>query len=172
MEYSNIEELPREKLLELCNIYAKNWLAHDGLWFQSIEQKHGMDEAMEHDINAWTKFTVIEARRIKQFLGLPERAGIDGLRRALRFRLYASLNIDEIEITGNVLVYKVKSCRVQSARERKGMPYHPCKAVGIPEYSLFAKTIDDRFEMEAISCFPDMVDEDYKCIWKFTLNEG
>jgi hypothetical protein len=31
---SAIDELSREKLLVLINNFAKNWLAHDGLWFQ------------------------------------------------------------------------------------------------------------------------------------------
>lgn len=169
-EYRNIEELPREKLLELVNMYAKDWLAHDGVWFQSIEQKHGMDEAMEHDVNAWARFSPIEAKRIKQLLELPEQAGVDGLARALRFRFYASLNTDEIIIKGNTLTYRVTSCRVQSARERKGMPYHPCKSVGIVEYGNFAKVIDDRFTTEVISCYPDVTDDTCKCAWRFTLH--
>ena len=171
MSYDNIAELPREKLVELVDIYAKNWLAHDGLWFQSIEAKRGMDEAMEHDINAWRKFTVIEARRIKEFLGLPERAGLDGLRRALMFRLYAPLNQAEITIEGNVLTYDVVTCRVQRARERKGMEFHPCKAVGVVEYGGFAKTIDDRFTTECVSCYPDMTKLESCCVWRFTLAE-
>ncbi|MDL2237228.1 DUF6125 family protein [Christensenellaceae bacterium OttesenSCG-928-K19] len=169
--YNRIEDLPKEKLLELCQNFAKNWLAHDGLWFQSIEAKRGMEEAMEHDENAWRRFTVIEARRVKQLLELPEQAGIVGLARALRFRMYALLNEDEIEIEGNTLTYKVKTCRVQNARERKGMEFHPCKSVGIPEYTYFAQTIDDRFRTEAVSCYPDLTEPEYKCVWKFTLEE-
>jgi len=30
----------------------------DGVWFQSVEQKVGMDEAIEHDKNAWRNFTI------------------------------------------------------------------------------------------------------------------
>ncbi len=170
MDYEKIEDLPREKLIELCSIYAKNWLAHDGLWFQSIEKKHGMDEAMEHDIHAWERFTVVEARRIKSFLELPEHAGIDGLRRALMFRLHAPLHEQSLQVSGNTLTYKVISCRVQDARERKGMELHPCKTVGIPEYTNFAKVIDERFTTECISCYPDLTDSTCKCIWKFTLH--
>lgn len=167
--YEKIEDLPREKLLELLTIFAKDWLALDGLWFQSIEQKRGMDEAMEHDANAWARFTVLEARRIKALLGLPARAGVEGLRRALRFRLYAPLNEDEIEVAGGALTYRVTSCRVQAARERKGMPLHPCKSVGILEYTGFAREIDDRFEVECLSCHPDRSDETCKCAWRFVL---
>lgn len=169
--YDSITDLPREKLLELVAIYAKNWLAHDGVWFQSIEKKLGMDEAMEHDINAWRSFTVIEARRIKEFLGLPERAGLEGLRCALGFRFYASLNRAEIRIEGNTLTYDVTSCRVQTARARKGMEFHPCKPVGLVEYDGFAKTIDDRFTTECVSCYPDMTVESSNCVWRFTLHE-
>lgn len=167
-----ISDLSKEELLELNKIFAKNWLAHDGLWFQSIEEKHGMDMAIDMDREAWRRFTVIEARRLIDFLELGKNSGIAGLKKALSFRLYSSLNEDEIVADGNnVLVYRVKTCRVQAARRRKGMMDFPCKSVGIIEYSLFAKTIDERFETEVISCHPDITDENYECIWKFTLKE-
>ena len=73
----------KEELIELIEIYSKNWLAMDGVWFQSIEKKFGMDEAMYHDAEAWRRFTVIEARRIKKFLHLEEQAGVEGLAKAL-----------------------------------------------------------------------------------------
>jgi len=171
MKYNKIEDLPREKLIELCGNYAKNWLAMDGVWFQSVEKKLGMDEAMEHDIAAWRSFTVIEAKRIKEFLGLPERAGLEGLKRALEFRMYAPLNKAETIIQGNTLTYRVLSCRVQQARARKGMEFHPCKPVGLVEYGGFAKTIDDRFTLDEVSCYPEMTDDTGNCMWKFTLHE-
>lgn len=166
----SINKLSKEELLELNKIYAKNWLAHDGLWFQSIEEKYGMDAAIDMDREAWRRFTVIEARRLIDFLQLGENSGIAGLKKALSFRLYSSLNEDEILIEGdNVLVYKVKTCRVQHARRKKGLPDFPCKSVGIVEYSLFAKTIDSRFETEVLSCHPDITDPSCNCIWRFTL---
>ena len=84
----------------------------DGVWFQSVERKSGMEEAMYHDAEAWKSFTVIEARRIKQFLQLPEKAGLEGLARALSFRFYANLNRDEIHIQGNTLLYRTLQSRV------------------------------------------------------------
>ena len=167
-----IDDLSKKDLLELNKIYAKNWLAHDGLWFQSIEEKYGIDMAIEMDREAWRKFTVIEARRLIVFLQLGDNSGIGGLKKALSFRLYSSLNEDEIEIeSNNILVYRVKTCRVQAARRKKGMSDFPCKSVGIIEYGLFAKTIDQRFHTEVISCHPDITDDNYNCIWKFKLEE-
>lgn len=126
---------------------------------------------MFHDAEAWQRFTVIEAKRLKDFLRLPKQAGLEGLAQALKLRLYANLNEDEILIEGNTLVYRTLECRVQAARERKGMPFHPCKSVGMIEYTGFAKTIDDRLTCECLSCYPDIVDKSCRCAWKFTLEE-
>ena len=162
----------KEELIQLLEIYAKGWLAMDGLWFQSVEQKNGMGEAMYHDTEAWRRFTVIEARRIKSFLKLSETPGIEGLKQALQLRLCATLNEYSIETTDDTLIYTCKSCRVQNARSRKGMPLHPCKSVGIIEYGEFAKFIDARFSCECISCYPEITDDSCCCSWKFTLKEN
>ena len=169
MANKTIEQMSREDLLKLIDIYSKNWLAMDGVWFQSVEHKFGMEEAILHDENAWRVFTVLEANRIKAFLGLPEQAGIEGLKQALGLRMYANINEDEIIIRGNELIYRTLDCRVQNARKRKGMAFHPCKSVGIIEYTYFAKAIDSRFECEAMSCYPEITDDTCSCAWKFTL---
>lgn len=167
-----LETLSHEQLKSLVEIYARNIYALDGVWFQSVEQKEGMDEAMEHDRNAWKRFTVTEARRIKNFLQLPERPGLNGLQQALSIRFSALAN-PQVELVreGQTLIYRVVDCRVQTARKGKGMPYHPCKSVGIIEHADFAKVIDDRIECETISCFPDVTDNTCACSWRFTLAE-
>lgn len=166
-----LNSFSKEKLIELIEIYSKNWLAMDGVWFQSVEQKLGMDEAMYHDAEAWRRFTLIEAKRIKAFLELPEQAGIEGLAKALQLRFYGNINDDKIEIDGSTLTYTAVDCRVQTARKRKGMPFHPCKSVGIIEYSGFANVIDDRFTCECVSCYPDITDDSCCCKWKFVLQD-
>lgn len=34
-----LNSLSKDELIDLINMYSKNWLALDGVWFQSIEQK-------------------------------------------------------------------------------------------------------------------------------------
>lgn len=165
-----VENLSKRQLVELVNMLAKNTLALDGVWFQSVENKRGMDEAIEHDRNAWRLFTEIEAKRIKTLLHLPDNSGIEGLKQALAYRFNGIINRSEIRVEGNTLVYRVIDCRVQTARKRKGMPFHPCREVGIVEYTYFAKVIDHRFECEAVSCFPDITDTSCACVWRFVLH--
>ena len=57
MKNELLQSLPKEKLIQLIEDYSKNWLAMDGVWFQSVEQKLGMDEAMYHDAEAWRRFS-------------------------------------------------------------------------------------------------------------------
>ena len=166
-----LDRLTREQLCELIELYSKNWLALDGVWFQSIEQKRGMDEAMEHDANAWERFTRIEAQRIKAFLKLPERAGLSGLEQALLLRFYGNLNACEFAREEGALLYRTVSCRVQSARARKGMAFHPCKRVGLIEYAGYAEVIDPRIRCACVSCYPEVADESCACAWRFTLEE-
>ena len=73
--YDFLAKFSKDELIKLIENYAKNWLAMDGVWFQSVEQKSGMDAAMFHDLEVWRSFTVIEAKRIKEFLRLNEQPG-------------------------------------------------------------------------------------------------
>ena len=167
--YEQLDLLTKEELIQLIGIYSKNWLAMDGVWFQSVEKKFGMDEAIYHDMEAWRRFTVIEAKRIKEFLKLPENPGLGGLKKALLYRFYSNINKSEIIMENGSLIFRMIDCRVQTARERKKLGYHPCKPVGEIEYSGFAKTIDNRINCECISCHPDVNDETCSCSWRFTL---
>lgn len=170
--YKNaVKNLSREELLTLLEMDSKNFLAIDGTWFQSVEKKDGMDEAIYHDYEAWKRFTVSEAKRLIQFLNLPENPGLDGLEKALPFRINNRNNKCEIIREENRLIYRVVDCRVQTARSRKGMPYHPCKCVGEIEHENFAKTIDGRISCRCISCFPDVTDETCACSWEFIIND-
>ncbi|QXE91246.1 DUF6125 family protein [Geomonas subterranea] len=162
--------LSKEELVRIIVDDAKNWLAHDGVWFQSLEQKYGMDVAVDIDTDAWRLFTVIEAKRIMERLSIKPGGGIPALVECLKHRFYARLNLQEsVEVSETRAVFRMLDCRVQSARKRKGLPDHPCKSVGIVEYSEFARTIDPRIVTRCLACPPDPHPEEFWCAWEFTL---
>jgi len=151
---------------------AKNWLAMDGLWFQAVEKAFGLDTAIVMDQRVWEQFAVIEARRIKERLGLPERGGLDALEFAFKNRLVSLLNELEILRTDEkTLLVTTKTCRVQAARQRKGLPQFPCKSVGLVEFSVFARTIDPRIITTFRSCPPETLPGTSYCSWKFNLEK-
>lgn len=163
-------DLSKQELIDIIVDDAKNWLAHDGLWFQALEKSHGMDVAMDADREAWRHFTVVEAKRIMDRLGIKPGGGIPALVECLRHRLYARLNLQKVdEVSDNRVVFMMVDCRVQSARRRKGLPDFPCKSVGIVEYSEFARTVDPRIVTRCIGCPPDPHPDYYLCAWEFAI---
>jgi len=163
-------EMPREKLIALSEAVGKNWLANDGVWFQAVEGKYGMNDAKRCNDSCWAHFSPLEAWSIKRFLGLEENPGLEGLKRALRFRMYARINEQSItDEQENSFVFQMNNCRVQAARKRKGLDDYPCKSGGLVEYAFFAESIDPRIGTECIGCPPDDHPDDWFCAWRFYL---
>jgi hypothetical protein len=168
----NIENLSKKDLLGLLEDASLNWLAHDGLWFQSVEEKFGIEAASLCNQKAIASYSEIEAKRIKRRFNLQE-GGIHTLMKALSFRMYHLINKqDFIEISDNKCVFRMLECRVQQARNKKGLPSYPCKSVGMKEYSHFAKTIDSRIKTRCVACPPDIHPDEFWCAWEFYIDDA
>ncbi|MFP4225775.1 MAG: DUF6125 family protein [Desulfobacterales bacterium] len=167
-----LAEMPREKLMALLNTVSVNWLVNDGVWFQSVEFEHGMNDAKRCNDSCWTQFSPFEAWTIKRFFNMPERPGLEGLKKALGFRLYANINQQSFsEEKPDSFVFQMNDCRVQAARKRKGLEDYPCKTAGLVEYTYFARSIDERIQTECIGCPPDPHPEEWYCAWRFYIDQ-
>lgn len=167
-----LRKLDKETLIDMLENQAKNWLAHDGLWFQAVENAFDMETAIKLDREAWIVFTQIEAKRIMRLHDIEPNQGLAGLEKALQYRMYARINTQSARLVDeNTLRFEMNDCRVQSARKRKNLPDFPCKPVGIAEYAYFAHTVDNRIRTEVISCPPDPHPDEYYCAWLFTLEK-
>ncbi len=167
---SDFDRLDADALRGVLEDFAKNWLAHDGVWFQAVEKAHGMEPAMDADAEAWGRFAGIEARRIKKRHGIADGGGLDALEEALRWRMYAVLNDQAAErVDENSLRFRMIGCRVQEARDRKGMEPFPCRPVGIVEFTSFAREVDPRILTRCVTCPPDEHHEGTWCCWEFTI---
>ncbi len=170
---STFEGMDREDLLKVVEMFAKNWLAHDGCWFLGAEDRFDLDTAIDLDTRSWARFAAVEARRIVTTFDIGINSGLEGLARALELRMYAAINEQHSEWStdGQTLRFEMDSCRVQSARRRKGLPDFPCKSVGIVEFSTFAETVDPRIQTVCLHCPPD-APEGKCCAWEFSLRES
>lgn len=167
-----LQDLDKAELLDWLGESAKLWYAHDGLWFQAVERKFGLEAAIELDKEAWAQFAAIEANRVKNMLGLGDSPGLEGLFTALKFRMACRIHDSRLEMTPGKIVMRNHSCRIQSARKRKNLPDFPCKQVGIVQYSGFARAIDPCVETRSVFCPPDDHPEDTWCRWEFSLENG
>lgn len=167
-----LKSLDRETAIDLLKNLAVNWLANDGIWFQAVENRRGMNDAKRCNDTCWSRYSPYEAARIKELLDLPANGGLAALKQALAFRMYALINTQSIEeIDDHTIIFYMHNCRVQAARKRKGLPDYPCQSAGLVEYPCFAETIDPRIKTECVGCPPDAHPDEWFCAWKFTLAE-
>jgi hypothetical protein len=162
-------DMEKEKLINLINAMSANWLTNDGVWFRAVEDSHDMYTSKRCNDTCWTRYSPVEASIIKSFLHLPEQSGLDGLEQALKFRLYANINEQTIERSGDELILCMVKCLVQKTRGSQGLPDYPCKSAGIVEFQTFARTIDSRITTECISCPPDEHPKEWLCAWRFHI---
>lgn len=166
---SPLEGLPSEELISLIEDGAKNWLAMDGLWFLAVEERFGLETAIELDRAVWERFSPLEARRILKRRAIAPDGGLPALAEALRYRLYSRINEQEIRWTNRgTLVLEMKTCRVHEARERDGRPPFPCRSVGLVEYSTFAHAVDPRIQSRCVGCPPSRPAGAW-CAWEFMM---
>ncbi len=166
------QDMDREQLLAALQMFAKNWLAHDGCWFLAAEAELGMEAAIRLDAAAWGRFAPAEARRILDGFDLPRDGGLDALERALSLRMYALINEQHAEWSPDrsTLRFVMDVCRVQETRRRKGLDDFPCASVGIVEFSTFARTVDPRIRTRCLHCPPAAPEGKY-CAWEFSVGD-
>jgi hypothetical protein len=140
---TTLRSLEKEELVRIIMDDARNWLAHDGLWFQAVEAAHGMPSAIAADRVAWERFTEIEAHRIMERLGTRPGGGVPALVECLKHRM----------------------------SKRKGLPDFPCKTVGTAEYAGFARAVDARIQTRCLCCPPDQHTGDRWCAWEYTTGD-
>jgi len=162
----------REDLLRALDMFAKNWLAHDGCWFLAAEERLGMEAAIDLDTRSWERFAAAEARRIMTTFDIPQQGGLEALEKSLGLRMYSVINAQRVEWSQDRkrLRFFMDVCRVQETRRRKGLPDFPCKSVGIVEFETFARTIDSRIHTTCLHCPPEAPEGQY-CGWEFSLEE-
>lgn len=164
--------MTREDLLRALEMFAKNWLAHDGCWFLAAEERLGMQPAIELDERAWERFAAVEAQRITTTFRISQNGGLAALEKAFGLRMYSLINAQRVEWSNDRerLRLVMDVCRVQETRRRKGLNDFPCKSVGTIEFETFAQTIDPRIRTTCLHC-PPHAEEGKYCAWEFGIEE-
>jgi hypothetical protein len=163
--------MEKERLIRLIKALSFTWLAGDGVWFRTIEDNYDMYTSKRCNDTCWTRYSPLEAAMIKSFLQLPEHSGLDGLKQALNFRLYAHINEQTIKRSGDELILRMVKCLVQGTRKLNKLPDYPCKSAGMVEFPAFARMIDPRIRVECISCPPDEHPKAWVCAWRFYITK-
>jgi len=172
MEHIKLHDLSKGTLVKLVEMYSRNWQTLDGLWFRNVEDRFGLDVAVELDLKSWQRQSQIEARRIKEALNITQ-GGLLTILKALRFMSWqiTSPLFECDEETSEKVVFHYSRCAVQEGRRRKGKDEFPCKPMKLMLLSNLAGEIEPRAEVRCFICPPDPHPEDFWCKWELVMRK-
>ena len=166
-----LNQLPKETLPEYIFMQLRNLWAVDGLYYLGIEEQYGTEVATSIDAKVWEVMGKIEARKLKEFLGIT-RNDIPSMMKALQYTTWAlDLEDKEIIIEKEYALIRNIRCRVQTTRRSKGLPEFGCKPVRFGFLKAFAKEFNPDIVVSCTVCPPDTHPENLWCQWEFQLRE-
>ncbi|MFB0559650.1 MAG: DUF6125 family protein, partial [Candidatus Lokiarchaeia archaeon] len=155
MDRNWLQNLPKEKLVDLFSLQIKNIWRVDGLYFLGIEENFGTDAATNIDRNCWKILAKMEAQDLKDLLELKSN-DLESFVAALSATSWALYQeAKEWEVKSGKAIYRITSCRTQKARLKKGVGEFPCKTVRWTYLKEFAKAFNPEIEVRCIVCPPD-----------------
>lgn len=161
--------VPEDKLLNLFFLHIKNLWRVDGLYFLGIEEKFGIEAATQIDANCWNIMGKLEARELKETLGVKEN-DVRALIQTLRNTSWALYQTEkEYETSAKKGVFRVTHCRTQETRIDKGLGEFPCRQVRFGYLQSFAKEFNPKIEVVCRICPPSLHPENVWCEWEFVL---
>ncbi len=167
---TEITKLSREKLEELILMYSKNWHTVDGLWFRGVEDKFGIDAALELDVRMWSAMSRTEARRIKEILGIGEGGGVANVLRVVSLMSWSPSADYSLQGDGSATLLTCTHCPPQEARVRRGIGEFPCRATFETGFQNVADTVDPRVKIHCKFCPPGPHPPGIWCQWEFRLD--
>ena len=172
-----LEDLPKETLIKLVKLYSRNWITVDGLWFQNVEDKWGLEAAVEIDFKMWKVNARVEAQRVKEALGDVldlYKGGLFSIFKALNFITWqpAQPFFEVEELSESKLILSHPHCPMQEGRLAKGRPELPCKEIGIVYFEEIAKVFEPRVKVKCLLCPPDPHPPNLWCKWELMLGTG
>jgi hypothetical protein len=164
-----LEKLPKETLIEVIKMYSRNWQTLDGLWFTGVEEKFGLDAAVELDVRMWRIGSKIEAKRIKELFNL--KGGLKDVLRAIDLMTWAGGFGYEYDINHNKAIWTCRHCPPQEQRIKLGKGEFPCRPTFEACFNNVIQVIDPSVKVECIFCPPGSHPNDAWCQWQFSIPE-
>ena len=164
LDYSQI---PAEKLVELC---SKSLHTVDGLWFTLLEEKYGLNVALDMDVEVCRRFCLIHGRRLLKTFAIKDDSPIQALVSMMQVDPMLFIYKPEIvTLTDSKAVFRCTDCPPQKARIRDGKGEFPCKSVGVAIFTSYAESVDSKVKLSCLTCPPDPHPSQFWCEWQYEI---
>jgi hypothetical protein len=165
------EDFSRETLIKLLGAYAKLYQTVDGLWYTSVKEKFGNEEAVGCDFWVWQKQTPYEMARLCRALKI-ERDGVAGLMKALQFGPWCFTHKLGIELNGrNAAILTISYCPTLEVIEREGTGREGriCGHVDFEAKKRLARFFHPMMEVRPLRLPPRQEKDGVCCQWEFRI---
>ena len=169
MNKKSLQKLRKDTLIKLIQVYSKNWVTVDGLWFKGVEDRFGTDVAVELDLQMWRKQAAIETKRLLEIFGPVGKSPQDVLDviNTMTFSNVLSFEVEKVDSSGAIFSYP--RCPMQEARVKQGRGVFPCKDMGMATYGTCTEMVNPELKLKCIFCPPDDHPDDCWCKWEIYL---
>jgi hypothetical protein len=134
---------------KLLKFFIKNELNVYNIWFQEVEKKFGLDDALKTSHEVWKKLGKIDGKKISNIFG-PAK-DLDGLLKLIDIASYFALmeieieNIDEKSAFINVISCYWRDSLSKNPKLKKESIN--CNEIGISALSSFIESINPNYEI-------------------------
>jgi len=169
MPIPEFSKIPTEKLVELC---SRSAYTLDGLWFTLVEEKLGLEKALEIDIEVWRQLCATQARRILKYFNVKEEHPVHRLIKVIQLDpLLYVFEPQVVELMEKRAILRMTNCPPQKARIKDGRGEFPCKPVGINIFNAYIKVVNPRIKLTRSICPPDPHPSHFWCEWQFEISD-
>ena len=166
---NELEKLSKDTLIDLIKMYSRNWMTLDGLWFSGVEERYGLEAALDLDTRMWKIGSMTEAKRIKKLLRLG--GGLENVLRAINFMSWAASFGYEYNLSADRAIWTCRRCLPQEQRIKAGKGEFACRPTFDACFKNVAKIIEPTVKVKCIFCPPGPHPDDAWCQWEFSLSK-
>ena len=164
-------ELPKEKLVDMVDMWVRNYWTNQNYWIVFAERDFGEEAAARLDGEIWERTARAQAYRLKRLFEL--RDDIQSLCTVLKFSaaqwVNAGFEWEFLDVQDMRLVFRVNKCPMGTYRKELNLPLFPCKIGSPPLYIAMAHAINEDFIVNCLHAHPDPPKENVMCEWEFIL---
>lgn len=170
---NDLMTLSKEKLVELIDIWIKNYWSCQSYWMTFVERDYGEEEAGRLDGDVFEQTARIQAYRLKKALNLGD--DMQALAFALKHTALqwapAGFDWEFTEVSDETVKMRVTQCPMGVYRKKNQLELLPCKNVSPRLYTAMAKAINPRMVAYCTHAHPDAPKEGVMCEWEFVCEE-
>ncbi len=165
-----LSDFSPDTLAQLLKLYAKLYIAMDGLWYLTLKERLGDKEALACDIQVWERNCKYEMARIKRQLKIRGN-DVVALMKAFQLCPWCLRMEFDIKIKDkNSAVFTVTYCPTLDALEQEdgGREEEICKLVEPRIMKAYASFFDPDIQVKCLKSPPRKSKDDICCQWEFT----